>query len=348
MDVGAVRDRKIAGNDRASRLSGDRGRSRHGKNRLRLSGDEEAGARDVGGGREVDRSPWAAVGADAEPGRRRIKRRRQSARLCVRGPLPIRAKGQGRQRRELFSARASRGAVGGRSHRDVPGRGPAWRELCETLLPTLTCVRHLDETDRWLRPGGASARAGGALVSAEVERGGCRDRDPVGIVPRRVRGRDSPGHLRPVSRSIALRGPAHPRAVERGSVLDTAGRARPWHRLRERHELSGTGSGYRLSGRRQRNRDPACLRPDQICQQGRAACGQPFSDDPGRSRSAGANLPHGSLARGDTDYAAGCLIGLSRNVWFPQWVRRHGIKDTVEKLELGCWVLWYTLGYARG
>jgi len=38
--------------------------------------------------------------------------------------------------------------------------------------------------------------------------------------------------------------------VERGSVLDTAGRARPWHRLRERHELSGTGSGYRLSGRR--------------------------------------------------------------------------------------------------
>src|SRR6516164_7568886 len=115
MDVGAVRDRKIAGNDRAVRLSGDRGRSRHGKNRLRLSGDEEAGARDVGGGREVDRSPWAAVGADAEPGRRRIKRRRQSARLCVRGPLPIWAKGQGRQRRELFSPlRASRGpsAVG--------------------------------------------------------------------------------------------------------------------------------------------------------------------------------------------------------------------------------------------
>ena len=80
VDAGAVRDRQAAGDDRARRLSRDRGRSRRGKNRRRLSGDEEAGTRDVGGRREVDRSPGAAVGADPEHGRRRVGRTRQRAR----------------------------------------------------------------------------------------------------------------------------------------------------------------------------------------------------------------------------------------------------------------------------
>jgi Protein of unknown function (DUF3830) len=60
-----------------------------------------------------------------------------------------------------------------------------------------------------------------------------------------------------------------------------------------------------------------------------AACGQPFSDDPGRSRSARTNLPLGSLARRDTDYAAGCLIGRIRNVWFCNGLEGAEHKDTV-------------------
>ena len=75
LDVGADRDRKTAGDDRAGRLSGDRGRSRHGENRFRLSGDEKAGARDVGGRREVDRPPGAAARANSEPRSRQIRAR---------------------------------------------------------------------------------------------------------------------------------------------------------------------------------------------------------------------------------------------------------------------------------
>src|SRR5262249_52219057 len=68
----AVREGQAPGDDRARRLSGRGGGSRRREDRLGASGDEEAGARYVGGRAAADRSSRVAAGADSEPRGRRI------------------------------------------------------------------------------------------------------------------------------------------------------------------------------------------------------------------------------------------------------------------------------------
>src|SRR5262249_15611174 len=72
LGAGAGREGQAPGDDRARRLSGRGGGSRRREDRLGASGDEEAGARYVGGRAAADRSSRVAAGADSEPRGRRI------------------------------------------------------------------------------------------------------------------------------------------------------------------------------------------------------------------------------------------------------------------------------------